>query len=465
MPPVTGAYLFAPRGRVGGSRAPGAEDVNAGRAAYTESTLARAVRDGTAANGRKLSYLMPRFHLDADSMAKLIAYLKHLSSTDAPGVTADTLHFATVITPDADPAGRRAMLDVMEHFFAAKNQFIRGGVRPMVAAGNVDFRVTRRWQLHVWELSGDASTWGRQLDMKLAQEPVFAVLSGIGGREWAPIHRFCEQQALPCFLPNVDFPVANARDFYSVYFSRGVLLEADLIANEIRDSASPLAGRPPVERVVQLYREGDIGEGGARQLHGNLTSHGLETLDRVLPRAAAPAELVAALRDLGPTDGLVLWLRPDDLAALPPAVPASERVYASGLMARLEHAPLAAAWRHVAHLTYPFDLPTARRFRTNFALGWLRIQRIPVTDERIQANTYLACGILAEILADMQDSFVRDYLLETTEAMLSHRLVTGYFPRLGLGSGQRFASKGGYLVHFAGDTGEEIAADGAWRVP
>jgi hypothetical protein len=65
----------------------------------------------------------------------------------------------------------------------------------------------------------------------------------------------------------------------------------------------------------------------------------------------------------------------------------------------------------------------------------------------------------------MLGEFERDYLVERVEAMLSSRIVDGYYSRLGLAPGQRFASKGGYLVRFADSTGARVAADGNWIVP
>jgi len=45
---------------------------------------------------------MPRYQIDDAAMAELIAYLKAMKFGPVPGVTASVLHFATIITPDAD---------------------------------------------------------------------------------------------------------------------------------------------------------------------------------------------------------------------------------------------------------------------------------------------------------------------------------------------------------------------------
>ncbi|MFX8231034.1 hypothetical protein ABTL16_19775, partial [Acinetobacter baumannii] len=80
-----------------------------------------------------------------------------------------------------------------------------------------------------------------------------------------------------------------------------------------------------------------------------------------------------------------------------------------------------ARWRDVTHLSYPFDLPERRRVRVDYALGWFSIRRIPVVDEQVQADTFLACGLLSETLSHMADTFVRDYLVEIMEDMLERR--------------------------------------------
>jgi hypothetical protein len=431
------------------------------REPYTDATIARAVRTGIDSEGKPLSYLMPQFALNDADIAALTGYLKRLDQRRAPGVTDTVLHFATIITPDADPIKRRGMLDVLEHYLADKNASPLGATPPLRTSRKMMFMVNRRWELHVWELHGPPASWQEQLRQHLAQQPVFAVLSGLGGRNWAPVHDFCEEERVPCLFPNVDVPVETEHDFYSLYFSKGVLLEAGLIAQRITDAGTGSSARP-LRRVRQIYRAGDSGEAGAEALAPALKGHGIAVSSHVL----APGESVAgALRGSGTADVLVLWLRPPDIASLAGRPPPSATVFVSGLMGGLDHTPLPASWRATARLAYPVDLPEGRRVRVDYAFGWFAIRHIAVLDERVQADTYLACGLLAETLSHMVDAFVRDYLVERIDDMLEHRILTGYYPRLTLAPGQRFASKGGYIVRFAEPDRMRLVADGAWIVP
>jgi len=113
---------------------------------------------------------------------------------------------------------------------------------------------------------------------------------------------------------------------------------------------------------------------------------------------------------------------------------------------------------------------------------------LAVVDEPLQAEAFFAVNFLTDTVAGMLDNLYRDYFLERTESMLSkaegmkseqqardremlgkpHTLPTLHgsttiYPHLGLGPGQRFASKGTYIVHF-GDDGKLIAESG-WVVP
>jgi hypothetical protein len=461
IPPITGKYLFHPGERaLPESALQSAGTAIARRERYNDQTLMRAIRSGINADGKPLSYLMPRFALSDREAALLIDYLRSLSSEPVRGVVHDEASFATIITPDADPMERSGALDVLEHFFDSKNHFERGHDPPLVSARRIHFRVTYRWQLHVWELNGAPDTWESQLEAHLRAEPVFAVISGVGGRDWAPVHRFCEHAALPCLFPNVRLPVVSEGDNYPVYFSRGVLLEADLVRAGLRSSGSAAGGR-----VVQLYRRSDIGEAAARALRADSASPAARWVDRPLPPNGTGDDLRDALASVQPNDDVVLWLRGEDLRALPPAPPPAAAVFASGLMAGLENAPLPPPWREVTRLTYPVDLPQQRAARLVQPLTYFRSQHIPVVAERVQIDTYVACQILSEAVGHAFADLVPDYLIEQIENMVSVKLLDGYYPRLGLAPGQRFASKGGYLVRLAPTPDGAVIADSEWVVP
>ncbi len=473
IPPITGQYLFRPLTQEDGAPVlPYVETARGDRAPYTDETLARAIRDGLDPEGRPLADLMPRFALGDADMAALIGYLKRLGPAQVPGVRDGVVHFATVVTPDADPVKRRGVISVLEEFFAQKNRAPLKPAPAMRTSGRTQFSKSmyvssRRWELHVWELEGDASTWRAQLDARLVAEPVYAVLSGLGGSNWRPVHEFCEAHALPCLFPNVEVPVVAESDFYSVYFSRGVLLEARLMARALLG----VDGDPAVRAVEQVYRAGDSGAPAAAALAREVEGHGVAVHATVLPARARAADVAAAVRRIGRQAGsrggaLVLWLRPADLAALDKVRPPGPvPVYLSGLMGGLEGAPLPPRWRAHARMAYPFDLPDRRGVRLDYPLGWLSFRHVPLVAEQVQTDTYLACNLVADVMNRMADNTARAYLIEQLQEQLEHRLITGYYPHLALATNQHFASKGGYLVRFRDVDGPALVPEGDWIVP
>jgi len=468
IPPVSGRYLYHPKVASHDQLdLPYVQTVRVNREPYNDATLARAIREGIDSEGKPLGALMPRFALNDADMASLIAYLKTLDPTHVAGVSDTVLQFATIVTPDADPVKRRGMLEVLEQYFKDKNTFpIAPGPRLHTPGKGIHaksmYMANRRWQLHVWELTGPASTWGAQLDQRLAKEPVLAVVSGMGGTNWAPVHEFCKRAAVPCLFPNLEVPVVADQDFYSLYFSRGVLLEAELIAARIGDAKpteSPMT-------VHQAYRAGDSGEAAAQALEQALQRRGISVESRVLP---ADGEVRRALDDVvrhaSAADALVLWLRFPDIESLGEAPGGQTRVFVSGLMGGLDRMPLPAGWRAQTRVAYPVDLPDKRVVRVDYPLGWFAARRIAVVAEQVQVDTFLACGLLAETVNHMSDIMTRDYLVERLQDMLGHRILTGYYPHLSLAEGQRFASKGGYLVRIAEGERTRVIADGGWVAP
>lgn len=468
VPPITGRYLDPPHSLSSDKPdLPYIETMRGVRMPYTDETAARAIREGIDANGRTLTPLMPRYGLGDADTAALLAYLKSLDRPVEPGVGDTVLHFATIVTPEADPVRREAVLATVRQFVKDKNEkaFLIGPTAAMHPSGrNVESkmlqRIPRRWEMHEWVLSGPPESWPAQLDADFAREPVLAVVSGVGGPHWEPVHRFCETRAVPCLFPNVDAPLERPDDFYSLYFSGGVLLEADLIAARLAERPGD---RPPV--VHQVFRAGSAGAAGAERLARALRPRGLRISDTAIPADATGEAVRRAVAGGAPGEVLVLWLAGADVAALGEAPAGATEIYASGRLGGFENTPLPASWRAHTLMAYPVDLPDRRAVRMRYPEDWLRSRGIPITDLPAQADTWLALSLLNETLKELIDAFIPEYVVERLQDGLDHRFITGYYPRLSLAEHQRFASKGGFFVRFAEPTGAKVVADGSWMVP
>jgi mono/diheme cytochrome c family protein len=486
--PINGTFLFAQPGdkALATMDLRGEKRMNLAHAPYTDESLAKAIREGVNNSGRAMGPLMPRYALGKPEMQDLIAYLKQLSAQWSPGVSADTLHFATVIAPGVAPERRKALVDTMTMAFTQKNASTvagaKGGRRHMVSAAEMVLGTERKWQLHVWELQGAPETWGSQLAGNYQRQPVFALLSGLSDTTWEPVHDFCGREHVPCLFPSLPLPPA-AESFYSVYFSRGVALEADVLARHLRDQ-----GAKKPKRLVQVYRDDYVGRGAAQALKRALGGSGVSVEDRILPDAN-PEALQEAVKGVAAADALMFWLSPAELAKLEKLAPApSATVYFSSELAGGEHGPFPAAWKAHAKLVYPYDLPDKRQDNMTKFHAWLNLRKLAVVDEPLQAEAFFAVNFLTDTVAEMLDNLYRDYLLERTESMISrgegmkseqqareremrgktHILLskhesTTIYPRLSLGVGQRFASKGGYIVRFGEDG--KLIAESDWIVP
>jgi hypothetical protein len=64
----------------------------------------------------------------------------------------------------------------------------------------------------------------------------------------------------------------------------------------------------------------------------------------------------------------------------------------------------------------------------------------------------------------MGENFSRDYFIERIEQMAQSALSPSIYPHLSLGPGQRFASRGAYVVRFPGDAGGVPIAVSDWLI-
>jgi hypothetical protein len=441
--PVTAPILFArttlswPQrpGRAPQQVAPLRQD---SRDAYDDASLVRAIRDGIDPNGRPLDALMPRYEIGDADAAALTAYLHVLSSAPVPGLENGVMHLATVITPDADPA-RSAV--VIETLTAWARSGALGG-HPL--------------ELQVWQLEGPPTGWADQLHDRYDRHPVYAVLSGAGRAQWGPVRDFCERAAVPCLFPIVDLAPNDPGDFYTLYLSRGVPLEARMLARHLGE----LEPRP--DRVLQLVAD-EAGEAAARLLADGLIDAAIETQTW---RDDAPA---AALEGLLPGDVLIGWLRPAQVQALadarPHGVPGARIVF-SAQLAPPEKTVLPLAWRRDARWVSARSDPARVHGKGVLGLApWASHMKLPLEQEALLSEIYAATYFFGDALARMRGHWSREFLLETLETAHYSRPAGSAFFSLSLAPGQREAAKAGQLLGFGAPDFRQVVVFGQRLTP
>jgi len=438
------------------------------RPAYTEETLANALRGGMNPVGRKLNDVMPRYHLQDKDMAILINYLKSLSAEIAPGVDNTTMRLATIITEGVSPEDRKAMLEPLESFvamrntqarvYAARAKYMGGGGFPEEV--NLAYR---KLSLSRWELKGGAETWQQQLEELTRKEPVFAFIGGMTTGEWQPVHDFCESHKIPCLFPITDYPVISATDWYTMYISKGLYQEGEAAARFLGN----VDNLPSTGAVVQIVSETPAGRRLSagfvdtwREL-GNtppvtISVTGNEPLDRNL--------LLQAMNDHKPA-AILLWTGAEILPALEQAATGTTPpgiVFASSGYLQKEIWNLPEKVRSFTYITYPYKLSGNGTPSAGTSPAAMTGKAERSSRQRITTKVQTITEILQLGLMHLNRNFYRDNFLDVI-SMLPDQTPQD-FDRISFGPGQRYASKGCNIVQLTEGANPVLVKKSDWVI-
>jgi hypothetical protein len=480
--PTNGRDLYKPRRRTGAWHPPESEgakqdarknlpsywQVEDVRPAYTDESLAMMLWTGVDPAGRQLDPIMPLYNLEDRDMAILIHYLKNLSVDLAPGVDEKTIRFATVVTDDVPKEDRQTMLSTLQvhidvHNSQSRHQERRASSGPFYKTEK--HQAYRRLELDVWELKGPENTWPAQLLAYYRKQPVFGLLGGITTGSWKPIHEFCEQQKIPSIFPLTELPVISNSDWYTLYFSKGVYQEGEATARYLHN----IEKLAPNARVIQVLQRGQMSAALAQ---------GFEDTWQKLGRPAPVRKMLGKdetlskhiLNEITGSKGpavLLLWLETNSLAALESLETAQNRpgmVFASASLLGPDLAEIPDTARDTLFLTYSHDLPETQERSILAVKQWLKARKIPLTDLRMQSKIYFLGWMLAGAVKSMRSEFFRDYFLEGFDMMIDQDYAIAVYPRLTFGSGQRYASKGCYIVQLTKGPNPELIKKSDWVI-
>lgn len=429
VPIIAGSKLFAPAAQPA-------------RPAYDLKSLAKVLRDGVTPTGRKLERLMPRFRLTDNEVQAMAAYLRTLTTDPSPGVSELTIRFATVITDDSSVDEQNAVLAVIKKFAEEKSRQTRIEGKRWDRGTTPESRlhtVHRDWVLDVWKLTGDKAGWAKQLANYYKTNPVFAVIGGLVPEYPEPLARFCAQNAIPCILPSTRYAVpgeGNLYNLYSLYYSAGLGLEADLIATDLKDVA--------YEQLIQVYCLSSAAR-AADRLENDLIGHAGKTARISFDCAKeVPVDQVKALIKEPGKVVTVFWLDKPQLSKF--SVPAGSRVYLSSTLIgdKLESLPVSGS--DSVYLAHPYRLPGTIDPAFRRLQAWATVRKIELPYPRLQSEAFFSSLLMSEMVKHLDGFFIRKYMLDLVGHTQGMDLYLPYYPRATFGPGQIFVNKGGYLL-------------------
>lgn len=437
------------------------------RTAYNERTLARVIRLGLNSDGRQLNPLMPKYTLSEADMNNLIAYLSSLRSSSSKGVTDTDIYIATVISKNIDPKRRRAMLRVLYKFIADWNTDTRPKTKRAAYAPwhkKWHYESHRTWKIKPWVLEGPEDSWFTQLQLLNARRPVFAVIGGVVDGRWEPVNKFCEQYEVPCLFPNTNLPTIEKNSYYSVFFSKGLRLEAEVLAKYIRTGKKLSTSK----RIVQIHSNSASGNVPAELLRRKLVS---ASYTNVIDIPLADGSDWLDGLNVNEADVVVLWLNNQEILKLPAGFLKKSKadIY---LSAGLHHSDKDIKDSRTIigqdlSVVYPYTKPERYNRLIRSTKNWLKAKKLSVVDERLQANTFYTATLISRAIRHIGSNFSGDYLIERLEHLDRSLAISPIYPSLTLGTGQRFASKGAYIAEAKLDNNNEVLIEitSPWIVP
>ncbi|GFO61955.1 cytochrome c [Geomonas silvestris] len=449
------------------------------RPAYTEATLIEALRHGKDPGGRQLSASMPQYQLEEKDLKLLVAYLKTLSVEFSPGISEDRIRLATVVSEDLPPAKRDALFTTLTFFFNLKNGQIKGFGNPrsgaksrLMAENMLPSRelVTKSLSLGRWVLRGSPDTWRAQLEEYYRNDPVFALVGGAVNGSWQPIHQFCEQNGIPSLFPATDLPVLSESDWYTLYQSKGFYQEGESAAHFL---AQKNLKEGALVEIVRESPQGKALSAGFRHAWQELGQKAPVTVPLPAGQKLDRDFLKQVLEKAGKGEGELRLLVWDDGSALPALELFKEKQHPEVMVFSARYLgeslwTLPEPVRGFSYLTYPYiftPLPKPVMGRTLIPEDTkpnLRKAEVPVRSETQQviAQTNVVTQLLSLLLMDLKGNYYRDNLLDVAGMMgdQPHPL----FGRLNFGAGQRYASKGCYVVQLGPGTNPELVKLTGW---
>jgi hypothetical protein len=257
------------------------------------------------------------------------------------------------------------------------------------------------------------------------------------------------------------FPVISETGWYTLYLSKGYYQEGETAARYLNMNMSKQQGK--VVQIVQPSPEGQALARGFKETwqetgHPEVTTVVMDQSDETSEKVLR--ELILRERP----SALAVWAGDSTLQTLQhlASIEDSPRfIFVSVTSLGKEMVSVPEKIRTATYITYPFRLPAAEeRYNLYIAPFKGNTGRLP-TDIFLK-QSYDTTILLTAALMDMRGKYFRDNFLDVIGMMRDQDLPL--YERLSFGPGQRYASKGCYIVQIGAGTGAEMIRKSDWVI-
>jgi hypothetical protein len=118
----------------------------------------------------------------------------------------------------------------------------------------------------------------------------------------------------------------------------------------------------------------------------------------------------------------------------------------------------------MTYVTYPSRLPQESKEIERVVTTWLKQNRLPLSNKRISADVYVLSTLITDVLMHTKRNYYRDHFLDVIDMQRDHDYTVLNYPRLSFGPGQRYASKGCYIVQLTKGQDPKLVPVSDWVI-
>jgi ABC-type branched-subunit amino acid transport system substrate-binding protein len=398
---------------------------------YTERALELAITRGLDPAGNHLMNIMPRYQMAREDMADLIAYLKQLGKTSAPGVTETSITIGTLVPTSGELAGAGQVIQaVTKALFEEVNS--RGGI------------YNRKLELKVAETATTPATSSEKTRRFIQEQQVFALTGAFIAGADKEMAGLASDLQVPLVGPLTLYPQTGyPLNRYVFYLLSGVEQQARaLVKFAAQRSMDQKAGS------LLLYAEGGASAGVMEAIKdqcqkspcGPLQTYGYQSAQFDAPawakRLSQTGSQTVYFSGTG-ADALKLMQEADKLSWSP-----SLYLTMTAVGQEMFNAPQSFNGKiFLPFPTSPNDQTAAgiEEFRTLAAR-----YKLPDHHLVMQLSAYSAAKILVEGLKRAGRELSREKLVEALEGLDGY--ATGLVPPVTYGPNRRIGAMGAYVV-------------------